>query len=125
MFELIKSFRFEAGHTLCHHDGYCSSPHGHSYVLDVHLSSKTLQTSGPQTNMVVDFQEIKKVVKPMISEYLDHKWLNDTLMTDSPTAEFIARWIFEYLAPNLPFLSAITIHETALAKVTYRLPSEN
>ena len=40
MFELEKSFTFEAGHSLAHHDGKCKEPHGHSYCLVVHVQSK-------------------------------------------------------------------------------------
>lgn len=120
MFEIIKEFRFEAGHRLCHHDGKCHLPHGHSYILKVHLGGKELNGSGPKTNMLLDFQDVGAVVKPMIERYFDHQWLNDSLETDSPTVEFIARWIFEYLAPILPLLVAISLHETSTSLVIYR-----
>jgi len=119
MFELEKTFVFEAGHQLIHHDGKCRNPHGHSYVLLVRVRSDSLEQQGPKRNMVIDFGDISKVVKPMIDHYLDHKWLNDTLHTDSPTAEYIAKWIFDYLLPFLPALHSITIHETATSKATY------
>jgi len=120
MFELEKIFRFEAGHSLEHHDGICRGPHGHSYILTVALRSETLNSSGPKTNMVIDFGDLSAIVKPMIVGYLDHKWLNDTLETDSPTVEYIAKWIFEYLQPKIPQLYAISLYETATSKVTYR-----
>lgn len=120
MFELEKSFKFEAGHSLAHHDGKCKEPHGHSYVLVVHVRSESLIPSGPKTNMVIDFTDISTIVKPMINDYFDHKWLNTTLDTDSATAEYMAKWIYEYLTPLIPGLSAITLHETDTAKVTYK-----
>lgn len=120
MFELEKKFTFEAGHVLKHHDGKCSHPHGHSYMLLVHLRSENLIQSGSKKNMVIDFQDISAIVKPMIKEYFDHKWINDTLNTDSPTAEFIAKWIFDYLEPHLNGLYAVTLYETATSKVSYR-----
>ncbi len=119
-FEIEKTFRFEAGHSLVHHDGKCRNPHGHSYTFQVLLSADSLITSGPKTNMVIDFYDISTVVKPMIEEYLDHQWLNDTLKTDSSTAEFIAKWIYDYLKPRLSGLQAVTVWETVTAKVTYR-----
>jgi len=121
-FELEKSFRFEAGHVIVHHDGKCRNPHGHSYMLSVVLRSSSLIPSGPKANMVMDFNDLSNIVMPMVDQYLDHQWLNDTLNCESPTVEFIAKWIFEYLEPFLPSLHAITIHETHSSKVTYRKP---
>jgi len=120
MFEIEKKFRFEAGHQLIHHDGQCSEPHGHSYVLLVTIRSDHIEPKGPKKNMVMDFNDISNVVKPMIDKYLDHKWLNDTLGTDSPTAEFIAKWIFDYLNDPLPNLDHVTLYETETSRVTYR-----
>ena len=120
MYTLEKSYTFEAGHSLCHHDGKCREPHGHSYTMTLHIQSASLQGSGPKTNMVVDFFDIGEVVKPLIKSHLDHHWLNNTLKTDSPTAEYIAKWVFDYLKPHLPGLIAVSIHETATSKVTYQ-----
>ena len=119
MFALEKTFHFEAGHSLKHHDGKCREPHGHSYILTIHIEGKGLVPSGPKTNMVMDFTDISTVVKPMIDEYFDHHWLNDTLQTDSPTVEFMTRWIYQYLKPRLQHLHAISLNETATSKVTY------
>lgn len=119
MFELEKTFHFEAGHSLIHHDGKCRQPHGHSYVLTICVRTTDLIASGPKKNMVMDFGDISNVVEPMIEEYFDHRWLNTTLNNDSTTVEFMAKWIFDYLVPKLPNLHAITLHETASSKVTY------
>ena len=119
MFEIEKSYTFEAGHSLLHHDGKCRHPHGHSYLLTIRLRSKKLEESGPKKNMVLDFSDISAHVKPMIEKYLDHKWLNDTLQTDSPSAEFIAQWIFIRLKPKLAALFSVSVHETATSKATY------
>ena len=119
IFKLEKSFTFEAGHVLTHHDGKCATPHGHSYQLIVSLKATSLQDHGPKKNMVLDFQEIHVVVKEMIDTYLDHQWLNDTLASDSPTAEFIAEWIYNHLAKQLPYLESVKLCETDTASVTY------
>lgn len=120
MFEIEKKFRFEAGHKLDHHDGLCKSPHGHSYVLFVTIRANELVASGPKKNMIIDFFDISDKVKPMIETYLDHCWLNDTLGTDSPTAEYIAKWIFDHLATQVEGLYSITLFETESSKVVYR-----
>lgn len=119
MFELEKSFTFEAGHCLEHHDGRCAKPHGHSYTIKITIRKESIQTFGPQQGMVVDFFEIKKTVQPMIDQFFDHCWLNDTLKTSTPTAEFIAKWIFDYLEPKIPGLFRITVCETATGSASY------
>ena|ERR1700722_12021940 len=120
MFELEKTFHFEAGHCLVHHDGKCRQPHGHSYVLTVHLRREQLIATGPKRNMLMDFYDVSAVVKPMLEEYLDHHWLNETLGNDSTSAEFIAKWVYDYLKPKLPELFAVSLYETQSAKVIYR-----
>ncbi len=120
MFELEKSFHFEAGHALCHHDGKCRRPHGHSYILTVQLQADELIKDGPKRNMVMDFNDLTEIVKKMINSYFDHHWLNEKLQSDSPTAEFIAQWIYHHLKPQIPLLTAVSLHETATSKVTYR-----
>lgn len=122
MYELEKTFHFEAGHILSHHDGKCSQPHGHSYILTVHISSEQLIPTGPKRNMVADFSDISSTVKPMLEKYFDHKWLNDTLQSDSTTVEFMAKWIFDFLEPHLPGLHAISLYETATSRAIYRKP---
>ncbi len=119
MYELQKTFHFEAGHFLKSYEGKCASPHGHSYSCIVHLQGKTLDTSGPKTNMITDFNDIVAVVRPMIEKYFDHKWLNETLENDSVTVEFMAKWIYDFLKPHLVHLKAITVQETATSKVIY------
>jgi 6-pyruvoyltetrahydropterin/6-carboxytetrahydropterin synthase len=119
VFEIEKSFSFEAGHQLIYHDGKCSHPHGHSYILKVTLLHSNLIASGPKKNMVTDFSDISTIINPMIDQYFDHHWLNDTLQTDSPTAEFIAHWIFCYLKPHFPYLKKVTIFETPTSSASY------
>eukprot|EP00004_Rigifila_ramosa_P020084 TRINITY_DN5195_c0_g1_i1.p1 TRINITY_DN5195_c0_g1~~TRINITY_DN5195_c0_g1_i1.p1 ORF type:complete len:156 (+),score=29.05 TRINITY_DN5195_c0_g1_i1:6-473(+) len=119
-FELQRDFYFEAGHCLVHHDGKCKRPHGHSYTLRLLLSGNQLQTSGPKTNMIVDFDDLERVVAPLLEDKLDHHNLNETLGTDSPSAEFISRYVYHQLKPQLEHLDAVTIFETTHASVTYR-----
>lgn len=119
MFEIEKIFTFEAGHTLLHHDGKCKNPHGHSYTVKIAIRKNELETTGPKKGMVMDFQDISRVVKPMIEEYFDHAWLNTTLQTETPTAEFMAKWIFDYLEKKLVGLYRVTINETASSSASY------
>lgn len=120
-FELRKSFAFEASHVLTGHNGKCARLHGHSYILTLVLRGARLQRRGPQSNMLADFCDISAAAKKVIASHLDHHHLNDTLQTESPTAEFIARWIYRALAPALgPRLVEVELRETATAVVLYR-----
>ena len=119
MFEVEKVFSFEAGHVLQHHDGACSQPHGHSYKVKIAIRKNHLENAGPQQGMVIDFHRIRDVVKPMIDEYFDHHWLNDTLHTESPTAEAIAKWIFNYLDSRLEGLCRVSVYETETSCASY------
>lgn len=119
MYEIEKIFSFEAGHIHAYHEGSCSRPHGHSYKLKIRLRHDQLIESGPQKKMIMDFQALSAIVRPMIEKYFDHHWLNDTLQCDTPTAEFIAYWIFSYLESKIPYLYSVTISETETSSATY------
>ena len=119
IFEVEKTFTFEAGHVLTHHDGLCARPHGHSYTLKVAVRGTSLTEHGPKQGMIVDFHQISLVVRQMLQDHFDHHWLNETLQTESPTAEIIARWIFDYLQPKLPGLDRVSVGETASSTVSY------
>lgn len=108
--QIRKHFRFEAAHVLAHHSGKCARMHGHSYRLEVAVRGE-LQTSGPATGMVVDFDTIKEVVRTRIIDVLDHSTLNDTI--ENPTCECISMWIWRQLAESLPQLDELVLWETA------------
>lgn len=110
--EIRKQFRFEAAHVLPYHPGKCARLHGHSYRLDVAIAGP-LQTAGPASGMVADFDEIGAIVRPRIVDRLDHASLNDVI--DNPTAERIALWVWGELAPHLPALVEIVVWETQTA----------
>jgi len=119
-FSIKKRFTFEAAHYLPHHDGKCQRLHGHSWVGWVEVRGSKLQSSGPQTGMLLDFGDISTAVKPLVDDYLDHYCLNETLNIESPTSEEIARWVFDRLeCRGLP-VAAVTIRETCTSECTYR-----
>ncbi|MBC5811057.1 MAG: 6-carboxytetrahydropterin synthase QueD [Candidatus Eremiobacteraeota bacterium] len=109
--QIRKTFTFEAAHVLPHHPGKCSRLHGHSYRFEVALEGP-IQAAGPAQGMVRDFDEIGAIVKPLV-ERLDHASLNDLM--PNPTAEHIARWIWNELAPKLDGLFEIVVWETRTA----------
>ena len=70
---LTKEFKFEMAHALYGYDGRCKNIHGHSYRLWVTVKGKIYKNANhPKNGMVVDFDVIKKIVKPHIIEKFDH-----------------------------------------------------
>lgn len=86
MHSVSKEFRFEASHVLPRHPGKCQNLHGHSWRVKVTVWGKV----DHKTQFVMDFAEIKRIVKPIIDE-MDHKHLN--LLVTYPSSECIASWL--------------------------------
>jgi len=119
MWILSKQFKFEASHQLPNHDGKCARLHGHSWNGFVYVSGVTLQDKGAKAGMVIDYADIKKVLNPMVEQYLDHWHLNKTLDIHNPTSETVSKWIYDYLKPKLPALVAVRIDETCTSSCLY------
>ncbi len=110
-----KEFTFDSAHFLTKYHGKCENMHGHTYRLRVTVS-------GPvgEEGMVVDFKELKALVKERVIDRYDHQNLNDFF--ENPTAELIAMRIWEDLvgAVSGAKLFEVVLWETADSFVTYR-----
>ncbi len=70
---ITKQFNFETGHALYGYDGKCKNVHGHSYKLSVTvIGSPILDTTNVKFGMVIDFTDLKKIVKEEIVDNFDH-----------------------------------------------------
>lgn len=70
---ITKQFNFETGHALYGYDGKCRNVHGHSYKLSVTVIGKPItDTSHVKLGMVIDFGDLKKIVKEEIVDKFDH-----------------------------------------------------
>ena len=70
---ITKQFSFETGHALYGYDGKCKNVHGHSYRLYVTVIGKPISdNSNVKFGMVIDFGDLKKVVKEEIVDVFDH-----------------------------------------------------
>ena len=70
---ITKQFSFETGHALYGYDGKCKNVHGHSYKLSVTVIGKPIRdTSHVKHGMVIDFGDLKKIVKSEIVDVFDH-----------------------------------------------------
>jgi len=116
---LKKDFEFEYGHRLDNYAdgkvGTCGNPagHGHSAKLTIGVAGKV----NPETNMIMDFGDIKKIVKEKIIDKLDHRFLNiDVPEIGYPTVENMVLWIWKELKPFLPNLYFIKLNETSTSE---------
>jgi 6-pyruvoyltetrahydropterin/6-carboxytetrahydropterin synthase len=70
---ITKQFSFETGHALYGYDGKCKNVHGHSYKLSVTVIGKPISdNSNVKYGMVIDFGDLKKIVKEEIVNVFDH-----------------------------------------------------
>ena len=70
---ITKQFTFETGHALYGYDGKCKNVHGHSYKLSVTVIGTPMTDSGNvKFGMVIDFTDLKKIVKEEIVDQFDH-----------------------------------------------------
>ncbi len=80
MIRITKIFTFETAHVLYNYDGKCKNMHGHSYKLFVTVKGTPIQDLDNHKNgMVVDFGDIKKIVKEEIIDLWDHSVLINAL----------------------------------------------
>jgi 6-pyruvoyltetrahydropterin/6-carboxytetrahydropterin synthase len=70
---ITKQFSFETGHALYGYDGKCKNVHGHSYKLSVTVIGTPIDDStNVKFGMVIDFGDLKKIVKEEIVDQFDH-----------------------------------------------------
>lgn len=70
---ITKQFNFETGHALYGYDGKCKNVHGHSYKLSVTvIGTPITDTNNVKYGMVIDFGDLKKIVKEEIVDIFDH-----------------------------------------------------
>ena len=134
---VTKRFHFEMAHTLHEYDGLCRNIHGHSYNLEVTLLGEPLNESGhPKDGMVIDFGQLKEIVKSKIVNRFDHSLMVNRQVPEAqkellgkttdrmivvdfqPTTENIVAYIAEILQHHFPkrvSLFSIRLHETVTA----------
>lgn len=70
---ITKQFTFETGHALYGYDGKCKNVHGHSYKLSVTVIGQPItDETNVKFGMVIDFGDLKKIVKSEIVDVFDH-----------------------------------------------------
>ena len=135
MIRITKIFTFETAHVLYNYDGKCKNMHGHSYKLFVTVKGNPINDLDHSKNgMVVDFGDIKRIVKSEIIDVWDHavmlnglsphKQLGESLEAQGhkviycdyqPTCENMLYDIAEKIKKQLPdtvSLAYLKLHET-------------
>ena len=132
MHRVAREIHFCYGHRLLNYDGKCRHLHGHNGKAVITLEAERLDALG----MVVDFARLKRVVGGWIDEAIDHKMLlhrDDPVlaylraqgepvfvMNVNPTAENIARLIYEYAAAQGFPVVEVQLWETDACQASYR-----
>ncbi|MBF0785161.1 6-carboxytetrahydropterin synthase QueD [Muribacter muris] len=139
MFKIAKEFSFDMAHMLDGHDGKCQNLHGHTYTLQVEIRGG-LHTEGAKRGMVMDYSDLKSIVKTEILDKMDHAFIYDTTSEKEckvaqllaelnsktfgiparTTAEQMAKHIFDTLSDvGLP-VSLIRLWETPTSYCEYQ-----
>jgi len=150
MLRISKKFKFDMAHKLEGHRGLCQNIHGHTYEMEVIVEGKIIDTEGSSARgMVMDYGDLKSVVKGFIDDYLDHavlvssqaddwkKFLKRngykcTIVPFRATAENMCVWCYKELNSMLQkafednsfenngaFLAGIRIWETPTSMAEY------
>ena len=115
MTTVTKLFEFEACHHLPHYDGACHNLHGHSYKLEVTVSGQVSKNENdPKCGMIIDFKDLKAIVKSVAVDKYDHSNLNEFF--PNPTAEIMVKQIAVDIMSKLPqgvYLMSCKLWETS------------
>ncbi len=129
---MTKQIDFAYGHRLVNYEGKCRYLHGHNGLLEVDIAADELDERG----MVVDFVDVKSLVKGWIDSNLDHRMIlyrGDPMvevlrgmdepvyvMDHNPTAESMARHIFAKVVEMGLRIVEARLWETPSSYAAYR-----
>jgi len=129
MTTVTKTVKFDAAHVLTNHQGLCKNLHGHTYRVDVSVA----QAEDGVSDMVIDFKDLKRLATETVCDRFDHAFIYNTesagereiaavvekhgmrtvALPFRSTAENLAQYFYQELAPRIVGLSAVKVWETA------------
>ncbi len=131
MYSVTRLIHFCYGHRLLDYDGKCRHPHGHNGRIEITIRKGSLDRLG----MVMDFEEIKAKVQRWVDTELDHRMLLNkrdplvkilrglgepvVVMDGNPTAENIARLIYDYARQQRLPVAGVRLWETVNSYAEY------
>lgn len=129
MYLLKTAATFDSAHFLSGYNGKCANIHGHTWKLEVAISSQELKETGEKRGMIIDFSDFKKAVRKLASSF-DHTLIYEkgslkdgtvaalsaegfklTEVPFRPTAENFAEHFYRSLAESLP-VKSVSVYET-------------
>lgn len=129
MYLLKTAATFDSAHFLSGYNGKCANIHGHTWKLEVAISSQELKETGEKRGMIIDFSDFKKAVRELASSF-DHTLIYEkgslkdgtvaalsaegfklTEVPFRPTAENFAEHFYRSLAESLP-VKSVSVYET-------------
>lgn len=136
MITVTKTVKFDAAHVLTNHQGLCKNLHGHTYRVDISVS----QREGEDSDMVIDFKDLKSIAEAVICDRFDHAFIYNTTSPGEceiatvveknsmrtaaipfrSTAENLAKYFFELLIARIPNIASVKVWETAMSSAEYR-----
>lgn len=144
---ITREFDFEMAHALWNYDGPCRNIHGHSYRLFVTVSGEPVTDHhNPKLGMVLDFTDLKRIVKQSVVDFLDHSLviyresegealsrIKDLyhkvhVFKFQPTSENLILYIVDKIRPLLPSgisLQAVKLYETASSYAEWHAEDNN
>ena len=123
MIRITKIFTFETAHVLYNYDGKCKNMHGHSYKLFVTVKGTPINDiNNVKIGMVVDFGDIKKIVKEEIVDVWDHAVLLNALTPHKELGEDLAQKGHKVIECNYQPTCENMLYEIA-EKIKNKLPS--
>lgn len=137
MYILTAEASFDSAHFLAGYNGKCRNIHGHRWLIKVEATGSELQQAGQMRDMVIDFGDLKKEVKA-IADYFDHGLIVEknklraqtfaALQEEGfklievdfrPTAEKLAKFIFDSLKGKQLPVKQVTVYETPANSAAY------
>lgn len=130
MYYLTAEAAFDGAHFLSGYEGKCSNLHGHRWRVVLKIKAEDLQKEGQQRGMVVDFSDVKNVLKTE-TDYFDHSFIyeKDTLKPATvaalkeenflmrvvdfrPTAENFSKYFYDKFTGYGFKVAEVTVYET-------------
>lgn len=131
MYKVTKELSFCYGHRLLDYEGKCRHLHGHNARVEIELAAEALD----QTGMVLDFGDMERIIQTWLDKELDHKMIlrkDDPLLKPlqeaeepcyalevNPTAEALAKLIFDYAVSQGLSVTAVKFWESPTSFATY------
>lgn len=143
MYQIQAESSFDAAHFLKGYEGKCKNLHGHRWRVVAAAEGASLQASGPQAGMLMDFSDLKEALKAL-TDALDHSFLVEqgslqeatveALRSEGfrlvpfpfpTTAENLSRYFFKALLEKGLPVSSVSVYETPTNCATFTREDEN